>query len=73
MAKINAGDTIGFTFTTGIFHIGPLFVYLSRALDDDVQSYDGSGDWFKLLEVAPVPNANTGIIEYVLLDLHHVR
>lgn len=63
VAKINAGDIIGFTFTTSLFHIGPLFVYMSKAPNDDIQNYDGSGDWFKLLEVGVEPNPTTGIIE----------
>ncbi|KAH8178616.1 glycosyl hydrolase family 61 domain-containing protein [Sarocladium implicatum] len=31
-------------------HPGPALVYMSRAPDDDVKSYDGSGDWFKIFE-----------------------
>ena len=64
VAKINAGDTIGFNFSCGIFHIGPMFVYMSKASNSNVQNYNGSGDWFQLLEVGVKPNAD-GIIEYV--------
>ncbi|CAG8954297.1 hypothetical protein HYFRA_00005918 [Hymenoscyphus fraxineus] len=29
-------------------NIGPVLIYMSRAPNDDVRSYDGSGDWFKI-------------------------
>lgn len=31
-------------------HPGPGLVYMSRAPGDNVQAYDGSGDWFKIFE-----------------------
>lgn len=62
IAKLNAGDSMGMGFSVRIFHIGPLFVYMSKA-PGDVRDYDGSGDWFKVAELGPVPNAETGIIE----------
>ncbi|KAK0383488.1 hypothetical protein NLU13_9399 [Sarocladium strictum] len=31
-------------------HPGPSLVYLSRAPNDDVKSYDGSGKWFKIFQ-----------------------
>ncbi|VUC35589.1 unnamed protein product [Clonostachys rosea] len=31
-------------------HPGPGLVYMSRAPDDNVKAYDGSGDWFKIFE-----------------------
>jgi len=36
-----------------IWHPGPGFVYLSRAPDDDLQSYRGDGDWFKIAYAGP--------------------
>lgn len=49
---LNAGDTISFTLGVDatMQHPGPSFVYMSRAPGDDVASYDGSGDWFKIFE-----------------------
>ncbi|KAH7342603.1 glycosyl hydrolase family 61-domain-containing protein [Rhexocercosporidium sp. MPI-PUGE-AT-0058] len=49
---IEAGDKIGFKLFNNEFieHPGPGFVYMSKAPESDVSSYDGSGDWFKLWE-----------------------
>lgn len=30
--------------------VGPALYYMSKAPGDDVKSYDGSGDWFKIGE-----------------------
>ncbi|ORY09132.1 glycoside hydrolase [Clohesyomyces aquaticus] len=48
---VNAGDTIGFKlfFNEFIEHPGPGFVYMSKA-PGWVNSYDGSGQWFKVWE-----------------------
>lgn len=35
---------------TGMAHPGPVQVYVSKAPNDDVKSYDGSGDWVKVFE-----------------------
>lgn len=50
--EAKAGDKLGFKlwFNEQIEHPGPGFVYMSRAPNDDVNSYDGSGDWFKAYE-----------------------
>jgi hypothetical protein len=52
-AIVMAGDEVGFkvynwTIGSAIFHPGPGQVYLSRAPNDDVEHYDGKGDWFKI-------------------------
>jgi len=48
---VKAGQTIGFklSFNEKIEHPGPGFVYISKATAD-VKSYDGSGDWVKVME-----------------------
>jgi hypothetical protein len=48
---VNAGDKIGFKlwYNEFIEHPGPGFVYMSKA-PSSVNSYDGSGDWFKVYE-----------------------
>jgi hypothetical protein len=53
IAQVSAGDTIGFgtNLAGNIQHPGPIQAYMSRAPNDDVQSYDGSGDWFKIFEL----------------------
>jgi hypothetical protein len=53
IAQVSAGDTIGFgtNLAGNIQHPGPILAYMSRAPNDDVQSYDGSGDWFKIFEL----------------------
>jgi hypothetical protein len=49
---VAAGSEIKFRLGVGatMKHPGPGFVYMSRAPNDDVKSYDGSGDWFKIFE-----------------------
>jgi hypothetical protein len=49
---VTAGDQIGFKLQFGflIDHPGPSFVYLSKAPESGVATYDGSGDWFKVFE-----------------------
>ncbi|GAB1321097.1 Cellulose-growth-specific protein [Madurella fahalii] len=49
--EVNAGDKIGFKVFNNEFieHPGPGFIYMSKA-PNDVASYDGSGDWFKVYE-----------------------
>ncbi|KAI8681022.1 hypothetical protein NCS55_00351800 [Fusarium keratoplasticum] len=53
VAEVSAGDTIGFgtNLDGNIQHPGAIQVYMSRATNDDVKSYDGSGDWFKVYEL----------------------
>ncbi|KAF2464193.1 uncharacterized protein BDR25DRAFT_204961, partial [Lindgomyces ingoldianus] len=34
-----------------IFHPGPLSAYLSKVPTDDIYSYDGMGEWFKIYEL----------------------
>lgn len=36
--------------TLNLPYIGPGLVYLSRAPNNNVKTYDGSGDWFKIYE-----------------------
>ncbi|KAI1845297.1 hypothetical protein JX265_005454 [Neoarthrinium moseri] len=53
VATVKAGDSLAFgTNLAGkIQHPGPIQVYMSRAPNGDVKSYDGSGDWFKIHEL----------------------
>ena len=50
VASVAAGDEVGFKLDTAIFHPGPLAIYMSLASSGDVKTYDGSGDWFKIVE-----------------------
>lgn len=59
-ATIIAGDTVGlgvylasYSDLPYIYHAGPANAYLSRAPDDDLESYLGDGDWFKIGEYGP--------------------
>lgn len=50
---VKAGDKIALKQAfggTGMEHPGPAQVYMSKAPDNDVKKYDGSGDWFKVSE-----------------------
>jgi hypothetical protein len=49
---VEAGDKIGFKLFNNEFieHPGPGFVYMSKAPESGVATYDGSGDWFKVWE-----------------------
>ncbi|EAQ85366.1 hypothetical protein CHGG_09380 [Chaetomium globosum CBS 148.51] len=49
---VNAGDEIRLRLAAGAAfqHPGPGLVYLSRAPNDNVKAYDGSGNWFKIYE-----------------------
>ncbi|KAF1936109.1 hypothetical protein EJ02DRAFT_459799 [Clathrospora elynae] len=49
--NVKAGDKLGFKLFNNEFieHPGPGFVYISKA-PDSVKSYDGSGDWIKVME-----------------------
>ena len=58
-----AGSEIGFRVSWdgngqyGVFwHPGPAQVYLSRAPNDDLETYQGGGDWFKIAYGGPVGN-----------------
>jgi len=48
---VKAGDKIGFKIFNNelVEHPGPGFVYISKA-PNDVKSYDGSGEWTKVME-----------------------
>ncbi|KAI8963725.1 glycoside hydrolase family 61 protein [Daldinia sp. FL1419] len=50
---INAGDPFTFTLDTAVYHQGPISLYMSKA-PGAVADYDGSGDWFKINDWAPV-------------------
>src|SRR6185295_8728628 len=65
-AIINAGDTVGFGVgepvihgpgvevkeTGTIYHPGYGSAWMSKAPSDDLDGYDGSGEWFKILQIA---------------------
>lgn len=68
---VQAGAELGFgtDFNALIEHPGPLSVYLSRA-PGDVREYDGSGDWFKIYELSPLPGWTAdGSIEWGVTGL----
>lgn len=46
----------GFSPYPRFWHAGPGQIYLSRAPNDDLQSYRGDGDWFKIAYAGPVDN-----------------
>lgn len=45
-----------------IYHPGPAQAYMSRAPDDDLESYLGDGDWFKIGEYGP-KNTTTWVLD----------
>lgn len=49
VAKLNAGDTLGFEmwYYATMKHPGPLTIHMSKA-PGDVRTYNGDGDWFKV-------------------------
>lgn len=49
---VNAGEEVRVKLGVGatMQHPGPSYIYMSRAPGDDVKSYDGTGDWFKIFE-----------------------
>ncbi|KAI0009485.1 glycoside hydrolase family 61 protein [Xylariaceae sp. FL0662B] len=59
---VQAGDKIGFKLAYNEFieHPGPGFVYMSKAPESGVASYDGSGDWFKVYETGLCNPATPG-------------
>jgi hypothetical protein len=62
-ADVLAGSEVGFRVSWdgngqyGVFwHQGPAQIYLSRAPNDDLEHYQGDGDWFKIAYAGPVGN-----------------
>ncbi|KAI5842822.1 family 61 glycoside hydrolase [Tricharina praecox] len=51
-ATVAAGSTVGFKMDQSIYHAGPIVAYISKA-PSTAASYDGSGSWAKLYEIAP--------------------
>ena len=68
VATVVAGSTVGFTVDTPIYHPGPLAVYMSKATGP-VQSYDGSGPWFKISEVGATFTSNPAAINFPASNL----
>lgn len=72
-ADVLAGSEVGFRVSWSIgcanatpeyacgesyfVHPGPGQIYLSRAPNDDLESYQGDGDWFKIAYAGPVSNS----------------
>lgn len=59
-ADVLAGSEVGFRVSWdgsgpyGVFwHQGPVQIYLSRAPNDDITTYRGDGDWFKIAYAGP--------------------
>lgn len=71
-ADVLAGSEIGFRVSADgdgnrnaeysqfprFWHPGPAQIYLSRAPNDDLQSYRGDGTWFKIAYAGPLNNQN---------------
>ncbi|KXX80054.1 hypothetical protein MMYC01_205002, partial [Madurella mycetomatis] len=62
-ADVLAGSEIGFRVSWDgngqygrFWHPGPAQVYLSRAPNDELETYRGDGDWFKIAYGGPVGN-----------------
>lgn len=63
---VKAGDKIALKQAfggTGMAHPGPAQVYMSKAPNGDVKSYDGSGDWFKVSEQLLCSSPSGGAIQ----------
>jgi hypothetical protein len=74
-ADVLAGSEVGFRVSTdgrgtrnpekGLYptfwHPGPAQIYLSRAPNDDLQSYKGDGDWFKIAYAGALDNQHWSI------------
>ncbi|KAH6855627.1 glycosyl hydrolase family 61-domain-containing protein [Chaetomium sp. MPI-CAGE-AT-0009] len=74
-ADILAGSEVGFRVSTDgrgtrdpatgqnpvFWHPGPAQIYLSRAPNDDLQSYRGDGDWFKIAYAGPLDDQHWSI------------
>ncbi|OTB09081.1 glycoside hydrolase family 61 protein [Hypoxylon sp. CI-4A] len=56
--ELSAGDQFTFTLDTAVYHQGPISLYMSKAPGEAVD-YDGSGDWFKINDWAPVFNGGS--------------
>jgi hypothetical protein len=63
-ADVLAGSEVGFKVSwaaqgnPGFWHPGPVQIYMSRAPKDDLASYRGDGDWFKIAYGGPANNTN---------------
>jgi len=58
VATVAAGSTVGFALDIPIFHPGPLAVYMSEVTSGfTVETYDGSGPWFKISELGAILNS----------------
>jgi hypothetical protein len=58
--EIAAGEELTVKLGVGakMEHPGPGLAYMSRAPNDDVVSYDGTGDWFKIYQEGVCSNAD---------------
>ncbi|KAI0892331.1 glycoside hydrolase family 61 protein [Annulohypoxylon nitens] len=56
--ELNAGDQFTFTLDTPVYHQGPVSLYMSKA-PALAEEYDGSGDWFKINDWAPIFNGGS--------------
>ncbi|KAI5781514.1 glycoside hydrolase [Geopyxis carbonaria] len=50
--EVAAGASLGFKMDQSIYHAGPVQVYISKA-PSTAATYDGSGSWSKIYQVAP--------------------
>jgi len=58
VATVEAGAVVGFEVDLAIYHPGPLAVYMSEVTSGfTIETYDGSGPWFKIYEMTATLNS----------------
>jgi len=55
---VAAGSSFTFKLDTPVYHQGPVSVYMSKA-PGAAKDYDGSGGWFKILDLGPSFNGGS--------------
>lgn len=59
---VAAGAQLGVACDNTIYHPGVVNVYMAKASDGDVSTFDGSGTvWFKVYQISAVTNGGTSI------------
>ncbi|KAI1432998.1 endoglucanase II [Xylaria sp. CBS 124048] len=57
---MTAGEAFSFTADIAVYHQGPISMYMSKA-PGAASEYDGSGDWFKILDIGPDFSTGTAV------------
>ncbi|KAH8656692.1 glycoside hydrolase family 61 protein [Tricladium varicosporioides] len=63
-ATVLAGSQVGFRVwevNVWIGHEGPAQIYMSRAPNDDIENYQGDGEWFKIAYLGPSNDTNWSV------------